>query len=177
MKFIGIVLFSIVAAVFYGIVHDQITARVCLEYFTVAHPRLIQSESPTVLGLFWGVVATWWVGFGLGVPLAIASRVGTWPKLDWAQHRKAMGIMLLVMAVLATVAGCGAWFVTRSMDPVQLAEVTGTEITSHLRSRFLAAGAAHLTSYGVGLLGGLTLIVLTLVRRRRMTLSDPVGAR
>ncbi|WP_395090968.1 hypothetical protein [Armatimonas sp.] len=47
----------------YGIAHDQITARVCIEYFTIGHfsPTNI-SWTPTVLGLYWGIVATWWVG-------------------------------------------------------------------------------------------------------------------
>jgi hypothetical protein len=33
-------LFPFVLAVFYGIVHDQITVRICLEDFTVAHPAI-----------------------------------------------------------------------------------------------------------------------------------------
>ena len=52
MPKVKITLLSIVAAVAYGIVHDQITARLCVEYFTVAHPPLIHTSSPTVLGLF-----------------------------------------------------------------------------------------------------------------------------
>lgn len=43
---------SVLAAVVYGILHDQITARICVEYFTIGHARLIDSDSPTVLGLF-----------------------------------------------------------------------------------------------------------------------------
>lgn len=59
---IGIIFTSVIAAVIYGIIHDQVTARICVEYFTVGHPRLIDSDSPPVLGLFWGIVATWWAG-------------------------------------------------------------------------------------------------------------------
>jgi hypothetical protein len=58
MQSIAIIFLSVAAAIVYGIVHDQITARICIEYFTIGHPRLIDSDSPTVLGLFWGVVAT-----------------------------------------------------------------------------------------------------------------------
>jgi len=73
---IGIVLRSVFAAVLYGVVHDQITVRVCLEYFTVGHPRIFDTENPTLLGLAWGIVATWWMGLLLEVPLAIAARAG-----------------------------------------------------------------------------------------------------
>jgi len=38
MEFLKIWLLCIVAAVIYGILHDQATARVCVEYFSVAHP-------------------------------------------------------------------------------------------------------------------------------------------
>lgn len=168
MKFLCIILFAIGCAVIYGIIHDQFTTRVCIEYFTIAHPRLIQSESPTVLGLFWGVVATWWVGLGLGLPLALASRLGSWPKLDWSHHRTGIGRLLCLMAALAFVAGLWTWLDTRTNDPFHLADLTGQRITPHLRSRFLAAWAAHLTSYGVGFLGGITLFVLTIFRRRKM---------
>jgi len=34
VRSVGIVLLCVAAAVVYGIVHDQITARVCVEYFT-----------------------------------------------------------------------------------------------------------------------------------------------
>ncbi|MEM7013599.1 MAG: hypothetical protein AAF585_19175 [Verrucomicrobiota bacterium] len=51
MEFIKIILLSIVAAVVYGILHDQVTARICVEYFTIGHAQLIDSDSPTVLGL------------------------------------------------------------------------------------------------------------------------------
>ena len=35
MQSLGIVLMCVAAAVLYGIAHDQITARVCVEYFTI----------------------------------------------------------------------------------------------------------------------------------------------
>lgn len=49
-----IVLFAIGSAILYGISHDQFTARISVEYFTLGHERLIESESPTVLAFFWG---------------------------------------------------------------------------------------------------------------------------
>src|SRR3954452_126944 len=75
-----IFLLSIAAAIFYGMVHDQITARICVEYFTIAHPPIFGTDDPMLLGLGWGVVATWWVGVLLGTPLAAVARIGRWPK-------------------------------------------------------------------------------------------------
>jgi hypothetical protein len=36
-----IILACVAAAIIYGILHDQITARVCVEYFTVFHPPVL----------------------------------------------------------------------------------------------------------------------------------------
>jgi hypothetical protein len=59
MQSIKIILTCVVAAVLYGIVHDQVTARICVEYFLVFHPPIFPTQSPTLLALGWGVIATW----------------------------------------------------------------------------------------------------------------------
>ena len=84
MELVKIVLLSVLSAVVYGILHDQVTARVCVEYFTIGHPPVFPTDSPTWLAFGWGVIATWWAGLFLGLPAAIACRVGALPKLDAA---------------------------------------------------------------------------------------------
>jgi hypothetical protein len=74
LELIKVVALGLLGAIAYGVIHDQVTVRVCLEYFTIGHPPLIRSTSPTLLGLAWGVVATWWVGLPLGVMVALAAR-------------------------------------------------------------------------------------------------------
>src|SRR5438046_1821291 len=98
MAFLKIVALSIGAAVFYGVLHDQITARLCIEYFTVAHPPVVLSDSPTLQGLVWGVIATWWVGFLLGVPLAIVALTGDYPIWTAKSLMRPIGILLTIMA-------------------------------------------------------------------------------
>jgi len=73
-----IVLLCVLAAVAYGVVHDQVTVRVCVEYFTVGHPPVFPTDDPTLLGLGWGVLATWWVGVLLGLGLAVAAAAARW---------------------------------------------------------------------------------------------------
>ena len=62
MEALKIAVTCVIAAVLYGIVHDQFTARICIEYFTIFHPPIFHTQSPTLLGIGWGIVATWWVG-------------------------------------------------------------------------------------------------------------------
>jgi hypothetical protein len=75
-----IVVFSMLACIVYGIIHDQITARICVEYFTIGHAPVFDTEDPSLLGLGWGVRATWWVGLFVGIPLATFARIGGRPK-------------------------------------------------------------------------------------------------
>jgi hypothetical protein len=76
-----IIAMCLLAGALYGILHDQVTARVCLEYFTVFHPDVFHTQSPTLLALGWGVLATWWVSLFLGISLAIAARAGSRPRV------------------------------------------------------------------------------------------------
>ncbi|MFN3944768.1 MAG: hypothetical protein ACK4K7_07550 [Allosphingosinicella sp.] len=39
-----IVAFVTVAAMAYGILHDQVTAHICVEYFTIAQPPIFPTE-------------------------------------------------------------------------------------------------------------------------------------
>src|SRR5262245_25580169 len=109
MQSLAIIVLCIVAAVLYGIVHDQVTARVCVEYFTIGHAPVFGTDDPTLLGLGWGVIATWWIGLLLGVPLAIVARAGQRPKRSVGSLLRPISVLLLVMAACALLAGILGW--------------------------------------------------------------------
>lgn len=170
MESIKIILFCILAAVGYGIVHDQITARVCIEYFTIGHPPVFRTESPTLLGLGWGVIATWWVGLFLGVPLALVTRCGGRTKLTVKQLAPSILRLLCVMATMAFVAGIvGFMLATRGM--IQLPEFVANSIPREHQIRFMADWWAHSASYLGGFVGGLIVISLAWRQRRKSVLS------
>jgi len=58
MQSLAIVLLCIGSAVMYGVLHDQVTARICVEYFTIGHPPVFPTDDPTLLGIGWGIIAT-----------------------------------------------------------------------------------------------------------------------
>ncbi|HEU5153258.1 MAG TPA: hypothetical protein VFU03_00855, partial [Gemmatimonadales bacterium] len=157
-----------VAAVVYGIVHDEVTARVCLEYFTIFHPPVFPTADPTLLGLGWGVIATWWVGLPLGIALAIAARFGSrWPKFTAAQLVRPVATTLIVVGALALVAGCWGWW-QASHGSAQPPAWVASRITASRQVRFVAAWFAHSASYLFGSLGGVTLSVMTWRQRKRI---------
>lgn len=166
-----------IAAVLYGVVHDQITARICLEYFTVTHPGLItfaeppeppEPPGPMVIGLMWGVVATWWVGLIAGTLLVVACRVGRWPRLSnrWVLPR--LGLVLLVTGGLAGLAGA-----VMAMNPdANILEGVYTpdtvaRIPEENRDGWDICLAVQTVSYLVGSVGGVALVVLAVFDRWR----------
>lgn len=164
MEFAKITLFALAAAIVYGILHDQVTAHLCVEYFTIAHPPLFPTQSPFWLAIGWGIVATWWVGLPLGLLLAMAARIGTRRKLGWRDLRRPVLALLLAMAACAAVAGIiGA--VRAQQGAVVLAQSWG--IPDDRQVAFMADAWAHLASYGSGTIGGLVLIAFVVARRLR----------
>jgi hypothetical protein len=137
------------AAILYGLVHDQVTAHLCVAYFLPPmHPLIVDTHSPVLLALTWGVIATWWMGAIIGYLLVLAARLGRWPKLTARDLTRPLGLVLAGMAACALVAGIVGF------------------CTGHDYPTFNADLWAHTASYFAGGLGGLALCVWTLLRRR-----------
>jgi hypothetical protein len=154
----------VVAAVCYGIAHDQVTARVCVEYFTVGHPPVFGTDDPTLLGIGWGIITTWWVGLLLGVPLAVVARAGSRPKRSVGSLVRPVAWLLAVMAGCALAAGALGWALASS-GAVFLVGPMARELPPGRHVPYLADLWAHWASYLVGLVGGI--VVLVLVWRSR----------
>lgn len=166
MQGLRIVLLSVAAAVVYGIVHDQVTARICIEYFTIGH-TFIGTNSPLLLGLFWGVVATWWVGLPLGLVLWLAARAGSRPPRYARDLVRPVAKLLCVVGCGAILAGATGNLLARNGAiwlPPRLAE----EVPKDRHVAFLTDLWSHTASYWVGSIGGIVLVVLTWRQRGRV---------
>jgi len=164
VEFLKIVAFSVGAAIAYGIIHDQVTAHLCVEYFTIAHPPVFPTQSPFWLAVGWGIIATWWVGLPLGIVLAIVARAGPRPPLSLKDVRPLIFQLLIAMALTALVAGIlGA--VLAASGRLQLPEELAQLIPSSKHVAFMADAWAHRASYASGVIGGLIVIGFTLWRR------------
>lgn len=167
MPSLRIILLCMGAAVVYGVCLDQVTARVCVEYFTVGHARLFPTDSPTLLALAWGTAATWWVGLIFGVVAALVSRAGSWPKLEAAHLLRPIACLLVVMAVASLLAGITGYQLAKTSGMV-LPEPLGSRVPKDRHHLMFADSMAHLGAYMAGILGGLIVLVRVLVQRRRM---------
>lgn len=163
-KIVGLCL---VAAMGYGVAHDQVTARVCVEYFTIGHDNPFPTDSPTLLGLAWGIFATWWAGLILGVALVFAARFGKRPKRTARSLVGPVLFLLAVMAGFALLAGV-AGFVAAKMGGIVLNADLAERLPRSKHAVFIACGAAHLASYWVGFVGGGVQMAIVFVTRKRL---------
>lgn len=167
MEAAAIVVWCIAAAVFYGVLHDLVTAHYCVEYFTIGHPHLFDTESPTVLAFAWGVIATWWVGAILGVMLAVAARAGRREKLRWPSLVRPVLFVLAVSAIAAAVAAMLGWMLANRAIVV-LDEPLASRVPREKHVAFLTDLWAHSASYLAAFGGGLTACAWTWRARRRV---------
>jgi hypothetical protein len=156
------------AAVIYGIVHDQITVRIYPPYFTVFHPRLIDSQDPTTIGLLWGFIATWWVGLALGIAVAISSQSGEGVRFPTRKLIKPVLVLLGSIGLCAAGAGSFSY-----VDGYALSEwrMNGVEVTGNypLLRNFTAVLVTHNASYAFGFLGGIVLCAWILAQRKKLS--------
>ena len=120
------------------------TARICVEYFTIFHPPLFATQSPTLLGIGWGIVATWWAGAIVGLLLLIAARFGSRPQLPAKAFVPLVLRLMGGMSICALVFGAIGYFWAPMPSDVQ--EVLPVE----LHRRFLADWWAYNASYSSG---------------------------
>jgi hypothetical protein len=171
MQFLAIVGLCVLAAVTYGILHDQVTARVCVEYFTVGHPPIFGTEDPTLLGIGWGILATWWVGVMLGVPLAVIARFGKWPKISASDLVVPLFILMAVSAICALIAGLvGASLASARI--IWLVEPMASAVPKEKHVAFLTDLWAHNTSYLSGFIGGGVVMLRTWLLRKQLSVRS-----
>lgn len=154
MESLRILALCILAAIVYGVFHDLVTAHVCVEYFTIGHPPMFGTESPALLALGWGVIATWWVGGFLGAVLIVAARFGSRPKRSARSLVRPVFQLMTVVGVFALGAGVLGWALARA-GAVYLLEPLSSKIPPEKHVAFLADLWAHSASYLFGFVGGL----------------------
>ncbi|MBV8081642.1 MAG: hypothetical protein JOY86_01515 [Candidatus Eremiobacteraeota bacterium] len=160
----------IAAAVLYGELHDQITARVCVEYFTIGHPPVFATDSPTLLALGWGFIATWWVGAILGLMVVACARIGPRPKLSARELLLPLCCLMVGAGLCALIAGI-AGYVSARNGGVSLDGYLGALTPAAKHAAFIADWWAHTTSYAAAFAGSLALSGWIVWRRAWQTRS------
>jgi len=144
MRPVRIVIVCVIVAVVYGVIHDEITAHICVEYFTVAHPHLFPTQSPTILGIAWGITGTWWLGLLLGLVLARVATVDAGaPKLNARFLASRIALIVGITAFSALVSGVAVYYLAMNSHLV----LPDPNVSPEKHNAFYAVWAAHLASY------------------------------
>lgn len=161
---VKIVSFCLAAAIGYGILHDQVTVRVCPEYFTVAHPHIEGVTNLSWIALLWGIIATWWLGLSMGILLSVAANFGSAPICSFRALVRPIFTLLFVMSISALFAGVVGYGLAACNIITPSISLPG--ITERLYyPRYIADVFAHGTSYLTGCLGGITIVIQTWMKR------------
>jgi hypothetical protein len=139
-----------------GVAIDLVTAHVAVEYFTVHHPHVVDSKSPWVMALVWGVGASWWAGLALA------------PFLWWANVRRPVPLARRRLVAMVAKAMAAIWGVMMAivLGVYLLAGlVPHSKRTAHFESdrRLVAVAMAHATEYALA--AGVTVFLALRTRR------------
>lgn len=126
-------------AVVFGVLHDLFSAAVCTEYFTEAHPKLIESKSWLAMAFLWGFLATFWVGAIGGVWLAVCTQVGSAPPIEFFRIIRAAAIGAGVVLLLAPVTWYSLYAFDGGVYVPELERRLGASLAMHNQSYLLAA--------------------------------------
>lgn len=178
-EIIKIMTLAIGAGALYGILHDQVTARICLEYFSrgfhqtnvyywpstgilgAAKGILQTTKSPTVTACIWGPIATFEVGLYSGALLAAVSRFG---ERDKYTAKKLIKPMTTVMAVTG-ICSALALSIPSNNNYIEFTQGVSPE---NLNS-FLRCASAHTTAYTVGAIATVSAALWVLYQRLKET--------
>ena len=149
MQGVAVVLLCILAAATYG----------TISHVALGHLPLLSSEPATLSGIGRGLLASWWVGLLLGVPLALSARAGRRPKRDIRSLvRPIVGVLLATytFAFFAHTAG----FVLGDQAIAYLPDRLASRVPPDRSAFYLA----DLTGCAVGYLFGFVVGVVLIVR-------------
>ncbi len=149
---------GMVVMVGYGVLMDQVSARLCPEYFTVFHPPIPGLTDPTLLGIAWGFLGAWWGGYVLGYAAGVAATVGPRPPLPLRELARPLGVLLAAVAGAAAVTGFN---VARHADlfGVTLDPSVGAMLPPERHRAALVVACYHFAAYVTAAAGSVVLCV------------------
>ena len=164
----------IVAMAGYGMVQDQFSVRLSREYFTVGHPPIEGLNDPTLLGLAWGFLGSWWGGMLMGLSLGLVATLGKPPQLTAREVLPGVGWLLLAVACGTILAGGSAWY-NGGIAEVRLGGDWAASIPEDRQLPFLTVACAHFGTYVTAVTGTLVLCLHAAQLRRRKDFAQRFG--
>ncbi len=159
-------LLGLVAMVGYAILQDQISARLCPEYFTVLHPPITGLTDPTLLGICWGFLGGWWGGIVLGYIAGLLATLGPRPPLAPRELVRPLAVLVVVIATVTALTGVSVWRHAEMMG-VSLEPGMASVVPPERHRGLLVVACYHLVAYASATISGVVLCAWVWSERRR----------
>jgi hypothetical protein len=147
---------GVIAAVGYGILQDQVSVRLCPEYFTHFHSPINGLTDPTLLGVAWGFLGTWWAGVFLGYGAGLIATTGRLPKLSPRELIGPLIFLMLVIAAAVAISGYSVWWHSVKLG-VSLDSDLKMMLPAERHQALLVVGCYHFVGYATAFVGGFVL--------------------
>ena len=142
----------------FGVLMDQVSARLCPEYFTVLHNPIPGLTEPTLVGLLWGVLGAAGGSVALGYGAGLAATVGSKPSLATRELVIPSLVTVGGVAVAVVAAGVSVWHNARGLG-VQLDPAYAVTIPIERHVAALTVGCYHMVAYLAAVAGSVALCV------------------
>jgi len=153
---------SLIAGI-YGIIHDQITITISLDYF-LYFKGLYTTSAPYRLGAaFIGWSSTWWVGFWAAAALIIALII---KKQSRGMVKRVLKEALIIMGIAAVSGAVGG--ILGYLIPVKVDFFYQFALDHHVENyaAFFSVWMIHIFGYAGGLLGAAYRVIRILKYRK-----------
>jgi len=144
---------------------DQVSARLCPEYFTVLHPPIPGLTDPTLLGICWGFIGGWWGGIVLGYAAGLVSTLGPRPPLSPRDFIKPLILLMCTVGTVTALCGFSVWR-HANMLSVSLEGMDGL-IPPERHRAALTVACYHFVAYASATLGGIVVCAWLRAERRK----------
>ena len=148
----------------YAMLQDQVSARLCPEYFTVFHNPLPGLTNPTLVGIVWGFVGSCWGGAIMGYAVGLAGTLGPRQSLTVRQLVIPMLLLTGAIAVVTVITGLTAYRHAVMFD-IRLDPVIDPDVPFQRHHELFTVACYHLAAYVTAVVG--TVILCIAVARCR----------
>ncbi len=150
-----------------NILRRAFTEEMSSSAFQMVGLKMLTTDSPTKLGLIWGIIiATWWMGAGLSISIMASARIGSYPKLRMKDLIKPTALALCAMGLYGLKEGFKGYRLAKSgslrLDQ-EAWRAWGTPDESMIG--FITDSFAHVAAYKSGVYAAVGLTVWTLYKR------------
>lgn len=165
LPLLRIVLLCGLAMIGYGVLQDQISARLSPEYFTIGHAPIPGLSQPTLVGVAWGFLGGFPGGIALGIPLALAGTLGPWPPLTARTLVRPL-LVFLAMTAIGTLIADASGAYNATVVNIAVGEPWATFVPRERQWHFFVVACAHFGTYLAAAIAGCG-VCLWAIRRRR----------